>query len=192
MFSFFKKKPLERPSKSQVLLCERLGLQIQPKMSRKNVSKLLERSLRQDKYKRIYEEIQREREEESEKEERATYGDDIYDEQKKWESYCDPFRQYLMVFKRGGKIQSDVVELESADIVGEKRYSIQLGVLLPRHQKDRDSGDYIEWVRDVSLKPDNVLKFEALPKPIDMFDVESYVTTKTRCNALADEFKMKN
>lgn len=142
-------------------------------------------SLRQDKYKRIYEEIQREKEAESEKEERAMYGDDLYDDQKRWERYCGSDQQYLLVFKRGGKIQSDVVEFASADMIGEKKFSLQLGVLLPKRHKDNDSGDWVEWEKDIILKPGHVLKIEALSKPIEIFDVERYQDTKARCDEMA-------
>lgn len=189
MFNFFKKKPQKPPSKKQFDLCEQLGLEVKPKMSREDVAKLLEVSLQQEKYKKIFNEIQKEREDECEEEDRAMYGDDLYDELKKWEQYCDPYKQYILLFKRGGKIQADVVEFETAEIIGEKKYSIQLGILLPKLHKDRD-GDYIEWEKEITLKPSQVLKIEQLMESIDMFDIETYKEIKTKCEAIANEFQV--
>jgi len=157
-------------------------------MYREDVSMLLSDSLKQEKYKKIYDEIQRERDEEFEKEDRETYGDLLVDELKKWEQYCDVNNQYILVFKRGGKVQYEIAEFETAEIVGENKYSIQLGVLLPKRHKDKDTGDYIEWEKEVNLKPNQVLKIEALSEPIDMFDLETYEATKTKCEAMASEF----
>jgi len=188
MFSIFNKKPQKPPSRNQVDLCERLGLEITPKMSYADVSKLLEVSLKQEKYKKIFDEIQKEREAEFEKEDRAMYGDELYDELTKWEQYCDPYKQFILVFKRGSKILADVVEFETADIIGEKKYSIQLGLLLPKLHKDRD-GDYIEWEKEIKLKPSQVLKIEQLKDSIDLFDIESYKEIKSRCEAMANGFQ---
>jgi len=90
--------------------------------------------------------------------------------------------------KRGGKIQSDVAEFETAEIVGESKYSIQLSVLLPKLYKDSDTGDYLEWEKEVILKPSQVLRIEPLSESIDMHDVETYKATKARSDALANEF----
>lgn len=145
MFGFLKRKPVQPPSRSQVSLCERLGLEITPKMGREDVSRMLATALQQDKYKKIYDEIQREKEAELEREDRETYGDDLVDELKGWESRCDPYKQYLLVFRRGKTVQCDIVELEAAEIAGDKKYFVQLSFLRPKQHKERDTGTYYEW-----------------------------------------------
>jgi len=188
MFDFFKKKPSKPPSRNQVVLCERLGLVITTKMSREDVSKMLEVALEEEKYKKIYNEIQKQREAGSEKEDRTKYGDRLVDELKQWQRYCDPHKQYILIFKRGQQVQYDVVEFETAEIVGECKYSIQLGILLPKMHKDKDTGDYFEWEKELILKPSQVLKIEPLADAIDMFDVKTYQETKARCETIADEY----
>ena len=64
-----------------------------------------------------------------------------------------------LVFKRGNKVQTEIVEFETAEIIGENRYSIRLGILLPKIYKDRD-GDYIEWEKEISLKPKQIINYE--------------------------------
>jgi hypothetical protein len=188
MFSLFRKTPKKPPSRSQIELCARLGIEITPKMGQEDISKLLSESLQKEKYKKIYDEIQRERDEQFEKEEREEYGDEIVDELKKWEKYCDVYKQYYLIFKRGGKVQSDIAELESAEIMGEKKYYIQLGILLPKLHKDKDTGDYLEWEKEVTLKPEQILKIEELKEPIDMFDLGAYETAKKKCESMATEY----
>lgn len=188
MFSLFKKKPQKQPSRSQIELCDRLGLEITPKMGREDVSKLLNVSLQQEKYKIIYDEIQRERDEEFEKEDRETYGNKLVDELKKWEKYCDTYKQYFLIFKRGSKVQYEISEVESAEIMGEKKYFVQLGILLPKLHKDRDTGDYLEWEKEIVLKPNQILKIKELSEPIDMFDLETYESAKKQCELMASEF----
>ncbi len=180
MFNFFKKKSENQekpPSKSQIKLCKQLGLIITPEMSRKNVSELLGVSLQQEKYKKIYDEIHREENEAFEKEERETYGDTLVDELKKWEKYCDTYDQYYLVFKRGSNVIYEIVEFETAEIVGEKKYSIKISILLPKLHKEKDTGEYLEWEKEVNLKPNQVLKIEKLSEIIDMFDLEAYEST---------------
>lgn len=188
MFSLFKKKPQKQLSRNQIELCDRLGLEITLKMSREDVSKLLKLSLQQEKYKKIYDEIQRERDEEFEKEDRETYGDKLVDELKKWKKYCDTYKQYFFIFKRGSKVQYEIAEVESAEIMGESKYFIQLGILLPKLHKDRDTGDYLEWEKEITLKPNQILKIEELSETIDMFDLETYESAKKKCESMASEF----
>ena len=190
MFSFLKKKQKKQqkqPGRSQIELCKRLGLEITPKMNRGDVSKLLSVSLKQDKYKKIYDEIQRERDKVFEKEDREIYGDKIVDELKKWEQYRDPYKQYFLIFKRGGKVQYEIAEIESAEITGESKYLIKLGILIPKIHKE-DFGDYIEWEREITLKPNQVLKIEELAEPIDNSDLETYKAAKRKCQTMASKF----
>jgi len=192
MFSFFKKKSQKTkkpPGRSQIELCKRLGLVITPKMCREDVSNLLGTSLKKEKYKKIYDEIQRERDEQFEKEDREEYGDELVDELKKWEKYCDVEKQYILIFKHGSNVKCDVVEFESAEIVGDKKHFVQLGVLLPKLYKEKDTGNYLEWEKEVNLKPKQVYKIEALNKAIDMFDLKAYESIINKYKAEASEFK---
>lgn len=191
MFAFFRRKPKRPPSNSQVSLCDRLGLKITPKMSRSDVSGLIERALQQEKYRAIYDEIQRERDEEVDQEERAEYGDEIVNELRKWEKICDLRTHHIVLFERRGKTICEVVEFESAEIVGDRKLSIELGMLLPKIHKDKDDefiGVYsIGWEKEVSVKPDQILALETLPGEIDIYDTESYEVARARCDELLGE-----
>ena len=187
MSNIVEKKSSGSPSRSKVELCKQLGLEISNEMNQDDVLKLISEALKQPRYKEIYEEIQRQKFAEIEKEEREIYGDVIYDELKKWEKLCDPYKQYILVFKRGSTIHADIVEFETADIIGENKYSILLGILLPKVHKDRD-GDYIEWEKAVNLKLDQIIKLEKLIESIDLFDIEKFNEIKTKCNLLVSEF----
>lgn len=191
MFGFLKKKPIQPPGNSQIKLCKRLGLEITPKMSRADVSKLIEDALQQEEYRAIFDEIEREREEEFECEERAEYGDEVVDELKKWEKLCDPDRHYIVVYKRGGKIQSDVVEFEYAEILELKKPSVSVSLLLPKTHRDADGepGDYyIEWEREISLMPKQILLIESLPQQIDIFDMQAFELAKAKALKLQIEY----
>jgi len=192
MFNFFKKKPektKEPQSRSQVDLCKRLGLEITPQMGREEVSTLLSVSLKKEKYIKIYDEIQKEQNDKFEKEDRDEYGDEIVDELKEWEKYCNVDKQYILIFKRGSNIKCEIVEFESAEIVGDKKYSIQLSILFPKVYKDKDTGNYLEWEKEVNLKPKQVYKIEELNKTIDMFDLEEYESILNKYKTIANEFK---
>lgn len=191
MFAFFRRKPKQPPGNSQVRLCDRLGLTIAPKMSRSDVSKLIERALQQEKYRAIYDEIEREREEEYDREERAEYGDEIVDELRKWEKICALRIHHIALFKHRGKTICEVIEFEVAEIAGERKYSIKLGMFLPKIHKDKDDkilGTYsIEWEKEVSVKSDQILAMETLSGEIDNYDTESYEVARARCDELLGE-----
>lgn len=191
MFAFFRRKPKQPPGNSQVKLCARLGLEIAPKMSRSDVSELIADALQQEKYKAIYDEMQREKEEEMEREDRAEYGDEIVDELKKWEKICARRTHHIALFKHRGKTICEVIEFEGAEIVGDRKLSIKLDMLLPKTHKDKDDeflGSYsIEWEKEVSVKPDQILALETLPGEIDIYDTESYEVARARCDELLGE-----
>jgi hypothetical protein len=203
MSSFFKEKPIKPPSISQIELCGRLGLEITPKMGYEHVSSMLRKSLKEEKHKNIYDAIQEEHNEQFEKINREEYGDKIVDELKKWETYCDVNKQYYLIFKRGGELVFDIAEIASAAIFGEKTvgektvgektvgtamFCVQLGIRLPKARNERHAGDYVEWEKQITLKPEQILRIEALEEPIDMFDLSAYVTAKNKCKSMAEKY----
>ena len=207
MFDFFGKKKPEKlpelpsvgshsvssksgrpPSLNQSQTCKRLGLEIAPAMNYEEVKQCIEVSIKQEKYKVLYDEIQREREAELEKEDRLTYGDMLYADYKKWKKYRDPYAHYLLVFKRGTSVQAEVVEIDGVEIVGAAQYTLQIDILLPKFHKDKYTDEWIEWEKEVRLKSSQILKIERLPKQIEMNDLNAYHAAKEKCNELAREF----
>lgn len=207
MFNFFSKKktstmpvqpPLadltsssksnKPPSTNQIEICSRLGLEVSAMKNYDDVKKYIEISLKEEKYKLLYDEIQRERESKLEAEDRATYGTELYEEYRKWEKYRESSVHYLLVYKRSSNLYADVVEIDGVELVGDGKYKLKIEILLPKLHKDKHTDDWIEWEKELTLTPGQILRLEPLPMPIDMFDLEGYRSAKTKCDELAKEF----
>jgi len=162
------------PSKSKLKLCERLGLKVTPDMDIRAVNSLIEKSLEHPETKKIYDQYQKEQRSEVEKEEREEFGDELYEEMAKWEKFCSSGKHYGLIFKRGGKIISDVVEFEEVLVEGKKKLFLKVGLLLPKRYRSKTMGDHLEWEKETKIRPSQILFLEEIQEPIDIYDVQSY------------------
>lgn len=181
-------KPKNPPSKANLEICERLGIKVNRRMSNVDVHRKIEKAIRKPKYKALYEELQREKAAEIERADREEYGDELYEEISKWGRMCDPHHQYLAVFKSGGKTQVDILELEGVDIDGAVASSLRIDALRPKRYRDRETGEYLEWEKELRLRPSQILEIQRLVHPVDMDDVDEYERIlETRNSQLADD-----
>jgi hypothetical protein len=148
---------------------------------------MIVRAIEKEPFKSKYDELLRS-EAEMERWEREEYGDEIYDLYREWEALCDPFKQYLIVYRRGKKILSEVVELESAEVVGTGRHRVELHLLLPKIRRDRELGDSVEWEKEGRTTPDKVLFIAERSSKVDIYDVPGYRHAKEECERLAQKF----
>lgn len=191
MFNFFKRKPvapIKPPTKTQIEVCERLGLNVKPDMSSHDVWQLVEDAKQKPEIKKLYDAYVAEQNAFLEAEDRDVYGDAIVDELKKWEKVCDG-NQYITVFKKGRTLSSDILEFEFANIEGEQKHYVKIEGLRPKIYKPRDESPYIEWEREISFRSEQILELIKLPKKIDMFDIDEYERTLLKAKEVEAKYQ---
>ena len=111
-----------------------------------------------------------------EDDDREEYGNALVDERNKWEALSVPGVQYLITYKKGKTLRSDIVELDCVEIEDAAKPYVRIEALLPKvFRKPRDGGSpYLEWDKDTVFRPKQILEYRKLDQPIDMFDVDSY------------------
>lgn len=170
------------PYKSQIELCNRIGLVLLPSMTRADVDDLIVKAKKDPKYVPKFAELDREKQLENqraalevEEEDRRIYGDELVDLFRKWEAITDSGVQHILVFRKGKSIVVDVVEFDSIEIDDTKKPFVKLNILRPRIRKERDSGQYLEWDKEVAVNAQKVLHVQRLATEVDMFDVSEYL-----------------
>jgi len=166
------------PSGRNRALARRLNLSIEPWMQNSDVYQLIQAALVDPSRRVLFDALQAEESAAAEREEREELGDTLYEESKRWEQLCDPHAHYLVTFKKGETMQTDVVEFEAVDVDRSRaRSPIRVSILRPKKFEPRGEDAYLSWEREVSLRPDQILRVERLPTAIDEFDVERYERT---------------
>jgi len=173
MFNIFKRKPKKLPSQNQLEECERLGLKVKPHMSSRDVWQLVKDAKEKPEIKILDDKYIAEQNAILEKEDREEYGDAVVDELKKWEKVCDG-NHYIVVYKKGKTLASNILEFESANIEGEKKFYVKIDALLPKTYKPRNDSHSIEWEKEISFRPEQILEIKEMLQQIDMFDIEGY------------------
>lgn len=176
------------PTKSNKEICERLGLQIQPNMGNKDVYFLIQDAIKDPRYKALYDQLNQEKAAALEREEREEYGDELYEEIQKWEKLCDVRKHYAAVFRQGKSIKFDILELEQVEIEGTNASTLKVEALRPKKYRDREIGDYLEWEKEIRLKPKDILILKALPKQLDIYDVSGYEKLLRVCESWASKY----
>lgn len=167
--------PKRSPTRTQREICERIGIQIPRDLGSCEVHQLIQRSLEDPEKRSLFDQYEGERNAASEREEREELGSELYEQVKHWEVFSDAGGQYMVTFQRGSTTHLDIVEFDAPDVDPDRRRNpLKVCLLLPRVYKDRDTGDYLEWEREVSLAPEKILAIEKLSPEIDLFDIERY------------------
>ncbi|MCK4621531.1 MAG: hypothetical protein KAT62_04870 [Desulfuromonadales bacterium] len=161
------------PSKSQREECEYLGLTIKPKMTSHDVWRMINDAVENPKYKALQDAYIAEKNSPFEQEDRGEYGDALVDELNKWEKICYP-DQYLVTYKKGKTLRSDIVEFERAYIEDAQKPYVKIEALLPKIRKPKNDEPSIEWEKETTFRPKQILDCKKLPQEIDMFDVAKY------------------
>lgn len=164
---------LKPPSKNQLEECERIGLEVKPNMTSRDVWQLVQDAIQKPEIKKLYDAYISEQNAILEADDRDEYGDALIDKLNKWKKGCDG-KQYLVVFKKGKTLDSDVLEFECANIVDDQKPYITIEGLRPRIYRPRDESPYIEWEKEISFRTTQILEIKKLPQSIDMFDIEAY------------------
>jgi len=183
------KKSFNRPSKTKIEECERLGLEVKPTMSNREVWQLIEDAKKDPKIKKIHDEYIAEQNAISEAVDREEYGDNVVDELKKWEKLCSVGVHHIVVFKKGKTLDTDILEFECANIEGESKYYIKIDGLRPKIYKPRDESPYIEWNKKISFRPEQIIEVLTLPNPIDMFELNDYENALNRAKELKGKYE---
>jgi hypothetical protein len=185
MFGFLKKKPKyphKEPSKRQVEECEAIGLIINPQMSSHDVWEMYNDAKVNPKYRAKYEAYEKKQKALYYEELKEEYGEEhgekfagkLVAELEKWEKLSVDMPHSLIIYKKGKTVTADVVELDSVDIEDASKPYVKLEILRPKRCKPRDESPYLEWEKEVSLKPQQVLLYRRLKERIDISDVDGY------------------
>ncbi|MDA3902453.1 MAG: hypothetical protein PF441_03265 [Desulfuromusa sp.] len=177
MVSFLKKlfshpepaKPKKQypPSRSQYSDCKLLGLTIEPGMGYYYVKQMIEEALQKPQLKTIMDTNIAKRNAIYEQEEREEYGDALVDELKKWEKICDIDGQYLVIYKKGKTLSSDIVQFDGAQIeTTTKKPYVKIEASLPKVFRG-NGAPYIDWDKDTTFRPKQILEVKKLKKPIN-------------------------
>lgn len=182
-------QPIKLPSKKQLEECERLGLVVKPNMSSREVWQLVEDAKKDPKIKKLYDEYIAEQNAIFEAADREEYGDAIVDELKKWEKVCIVGVHHIVVFKKGKTLDADILEFERANIEEENKYYVKIEGLRPKIYKPRGESPYIEWEREITFRPQQIIELITLPQPIDMFDINGYEETLQKAHEIKEKYQ---
>ncbi len=177
------------PSKSNIEQCKRLGLEVKPTMSNREVWQLIENAKKDPKIKKLYDEYMAEKFAICDREEREEFGDAVVDERNKWEKFCSPRLHHILIFKKGKTLDADIVEFESANIEGESKYYVKIQCLRPKLHKPRGESPRIEWEQEVTLRPKQIMEVITLPKQIDIFEIKDYENALKRAKELKEKYE---
>lgn len=191
------KKRFSPPSSTKIELCKRLGLQINPTMNYLEVNKIIEDAKKDPKIKLLYDEYTAEKEKHNaeqnaivDAEEREECGDDLVDERNKWEKIGSHRVQHIVVFKKGKTLDADILEFEGASIKkNESKYYVEINGLRPKIHKSRNEFPYVEWEKEITLRPDQIIEVVTLPKQIDLFEIDEYENALNRAKILKEKYE---
>ena len=189
------------PTKKQIEECQLFGIEVAPHASSREIWALLENAKRAPPTQAVWEEHCRKQREKEYEDLLEEYSDEfsekiakeVIGDYRKWTE--DSLRRgschCIVIFKVGKKIAADVMELESVELEetsGGKPFAA-LHFLLPKKYK---GGAYdsprLEWEKEFTLKPVQVLEQRWLEKAIDMFDLERYESVLVEAQSLVNTF----
>lgn len=162
------------PSKRQITECEVLGLKIKPSMNSRDVWQRLNDALTNPQNQALLDKHYAPENALHEDEEREEYGNALINERNKWEDICHPTVHYLVTYKKGKILRSDVVEFDTADIEDAQKPYVKIEALLPKMRKPRDEDPYLEWEKETSFRPKQILEIKKFSSQIDMHEVDRY------------------
>jgi len=165
------------PSTRQRAECDAVGLTIRPNMTSRDVWQMLNDAVKDPKYKALLDKHYAYDNALSEDDDRFEYGNVLIDELNKWEEICYP-GQYLVTYKKGKILRSDIIEFERAELNEsvQKPY-VEIEASLPKIRKPRNEDPHLDWDKEITFKPKQILELKKLPQEIDMFDIDGYEQT---------------
>jgi len=182
-------KLFKPPSKKQLEECERLGLEVKPNMSSREVWQLVKDVLKDPKYKKLYDKYIAEQNAICEAEEREEFGDAVVDEQKKWQKLCSPRLHHIVVFKKDKTLYADILEFESANIEGENEYHVKIEGYRPKIYNPHGEDPRIEWIKVISFRPEQIFEVITLPNQIDIYAIDDYKNALKKAKELKEKYQ---
>jgi hypothetical protein len=178
----------KKPGKKQLEECERYGLTINPNMNSHEVWQFIENAKKDPQIKKIHDDYIAAQNAIYETVDREEYGDAIVDEQKKYTNLCLVGVHHIVVFKKGKTLGADIIEFESVNIEGDNKHYVKVDGLRPKIYKPRGESPYIEWEKEISFRPNQILEIITLPEPIDMFELKDYQKALDRAEKLKEKY----
>ena len=187
-----KEKPLKLPSKAPMKKCEWLGLEIKPGMSGHDVGLMVIEAKKDPRIKALDDEYLAQQWAAQEAEDREEYGDVVVDNFKRMQALCRAGVHHIVVFRKGKKVDADVLEFESVSLdEKEKRGIVTVEGYRPKIHKPRGESPRIDWNKEIDIRFDQILEIETLPTGIDQFDLAGFEKAQERANQLKQKYLQK-
>ena len=187
-----KEKPLKHPSTAQVEKCEWLGLEIKPGMNSRDVWLMVDEAKKDPRIKALDDAYLEQQWATQEAEDREEYGDVHVDDYKRMQALCRAGVQHIVVFKKGKKVEADVLEFESVSIdKNEKRINVTVEGYRPKISKPRGESPRIDWNKEIEISYDQILEIETLATGIDQFGLAGFEKAQERANQLKQKYLQK-
>ena len=184
-----KEKPLKHPSSAQVKKCEWLGLEIKPGMTSRDVWLMVNDAKNDPRIKMLDDAYLEQQWALQEAEDREEYGDVAVDNFKRMQALCLAGVHHIVVFKKGKKVDADVLEFESVSMdEDKKRINVMVEGYRPKILKSRGEPPRIDWNREIVIRFDQILEIETLATGIDPFDLDGFEKAQERANQLKQKY----
>jgi hypothetical protein len=162
------------PSKKQREECNVLGIPIKPDMSSRDVWKILKDAVEDPENRALLDEHYAHEYAIAEDDERHEYGNALIDELHRWEDLCIVSAHYLVTYKKGKTLKSDVMEFERVEIEEVQKPYVKIEALIPKVKRPKNELPWLEWDKEITLRPKQMHEFTKLPQQIHMDDVDGY------------------
>lgn len=155
MFGFFKKRPpADPPTEKQRRYAAKLDIDVPPTMSKAELSDAIADAERRNPA------LAKQRERVKTKARERKFGEELVDEEDRWNRFADKVGYMLAVYTRGKETIVDVLRVNEALI--DDRGKLKLGVEAPKVVKDRDIGDFLDWDKHFELAIGSLIYHEPL------------------------------
>ena len=183
------KQSFKHPSKAQGKRCEWLGLEIKPGMSSRDVWLMVNEAMKDPRIKALDDAYLEQQWAIQEAENRAEYGDVVVDNYKRMQALCRAGVHHIVVFKKGKKVDADVLEFEGVSIDENKKgVNVTVEGYRPKIHKPRGESPRIDWNKEIVISSDQILEIETLPTGIDLFDLNGFEKAQERANQLKQKY----
>lgn len=182
-------KPFRHPSTAQVKKCEWLGLEIKPGMTSREVWLMVKEAKKDPRIKALDDAYLEQQWATQEAEDREEYGDVVVDNFKKMQALCRAGVHHVVVFKKGRKVEAEVLEFESVSMdEDEKGCIVTVEGYRPKIQKPRGEAPRLDWNKEIEIRYDQILEIETLPTGIDQSDLAGFEKAQERANQLKRKY----
>lgn len=162
----------EAPTAKQIAYAKRLGVALDPQMSKWDVSAAISAA------EKLNPAAAANRETISRKRRAAEFGEELVALEDTWNQFAEETEFALAIYRGKKSIMVDVLRINEAWF--NKKKQLILGVVSPIRRKEKYIGEYLEWDRDFELPAADLLWHEPLVKDFWERGVEKYQETVRR------------